>query len=161
MKSPKLLALCGLALGLPALAACSIFNGASRDSDGQITEAGDVDAFQLAVGDCLILADLADTITSVPAKPCSEAHDGEVIKLITVQSISDGVYDEAVVTEEAETGCEAAMGEVVGPNWVETGLSWTYLYPTDESWETGDREIVCMAAVEGLTLTATVAGTGN
>lgn len=158
MKALKLLAV-GLALGLTS---CSLFGGADtdRDSDGQIVESGDVGAFNLKVGDCVVLNDLeGDTVTNVPGVPCSEAHDAEVIDRFDVVDLED--YDVAAVTEQADAGCTSAINRVVGPNWSAIGLVATYLYPVDDGWTRGDRRVTCLAVANGLVLTSSVAGTGN
>lgn len=163
MKTRKTLITLAAACLAVGLSACSLLGGtdADRDSEGQITAPGDVGAFNLNVGDCVVLADIvesSDTISSVPATPCSEAHDAEVTDKFDVTGLDD--YDDAAISEQADAGCEAALIEYVGPNWLDLELDFTYLYPTQESWST-DKEILCFAIAGDLTLTASVKGTGN
>ncbi len=156
-----LAAIAGLAA---ALGGCSLLSSEpGRDADSQITEAGNIGADAFQVGDCMISADLEQTFTEVPAVPCSQAHDAEVISLVTVMSSSE--YDEAAITAEADTACLEDMATYVGANWetVENGnLVVNYFYPTSGSWDAGDRTITCVA-VDGsgeLSLTSSVKGIG-
>jgi hypothetical protein len=161
MKTRQILAALGLVLVAPALSACSLFvpSTANRDSDGNIKDAQEVSAFALQVGDCLVTADLEDIVNKVPAKPCAEPHDAEIIRAVRVADLID--YDEEAVIGQANQSCEAAINDIVGPNWAEAGLDWDYFYPTTESWDDGDREILCLAYTPELSLTAGVADMGR
>ncbi|MDR2974274.1 MAG: septum formation family protein [Propionibacteriaceae bacterium] len=136
---------------------------AGRDAEAQVTEAGDVDAFELQVGDCLLSADLAEEFSEVPAVPCDQPHDTEVMRLFDV---SEPTFDDVAIAEAADEQCASAIESYVGPNWVTIlaeDLTYGYLAPTQESWSSGDREIVCLAqTVSGASsLTSTVKGTGQ
>jgi len=169
MKRRKLLA--GLAVICLAgtLSGCSALSGlfggggdVQRDPDDQITQGGNVDAFSLKVGDCLISSDLENEFTDIPAVPCSEGHDTEVIYIF---DMPDGAYDDDAITEAGNSECAKAITDYVGPNYGSVssdGLDWNYFSPTSDSWDQGDREIDCIAYTMSFEneLTSSVKGMG-
>ena len=66
------------------------FMAADRDSTGAIVSAGNVDAFQMRVGDCFndgsTFGD--DSVDSVPGVPCADPHDNEVYAVFDVTAES-------------------------------------------------------------------------
>jgi len=148
------------------MSGCSLFGGgndAGRGSDSQITSGGNVDAFSIYVGDCLISADLDNEFSEVPAVPCTEAHDSEVIYIF---DMPDGDYDSDAIDSAGDDQCPQAIVNYVGPNYdtvSSEGLDWYYFSPTEESWAQGDREVDCIAYARSDTneLTSSVKGLGN
>lgn len=116
---------------------------ATRDDDtGEITDEGDLSAFSLEVGDCL--NDLTDgVVLDVPAVPCADPHEGEVFALY---DLDEGLYpgEEAIATD-AETQCPERLASYAPAAAEDDNITFFYLYPTAESWATGDREIACVA----------------
>jgi len=167
MKLRGLLAAAASICLLGALGACSALGGgnspAPRDPTAGITNSQNVDAFSLHVGDCLISADLDTTFSNVPGVPCTEAHDSEVIYIFDV---TDATYDEDTINSEADTQCQQAITDYVGPNYASVGsegLDYTWFNPTQDSWNSGDREIDCVAMTNASTndLTSSVKGLGK
>lgn len=114
-----------------------------RDDDGQIVEANEqTDAFALQVGDCLNDATAAGEVTTVPTVPCDEPHDSEVYAAFALGE-SDYLGDEIVV-DKAEALCLPAFEEFVGEPYLESRLDFAYYYPTEASWASGDREVLCV-----------------
>jgi hypothetical protein len=150
---------------LAVLSACSLFSSdeGDRNAEGEITAASEVDAFSLKVGDCFLQADLAESITSVPALPCSELHDAEIIGKFT--SSAPDEFDETSIRKEADDECAAAIETYVGPGWVNAGmnLAWSYFYPDTASWSSGKHTVLCFALTYDMTvsLDASVKGIGN
>ena len=72
----------GVIIGIAVLALVAIVAffllSANRNDAGQITEEGSVSSFDLKAGDCLNGLAESNNITSVPAVPCAQPHDGEV-----------------------------------------------------------------------------------
>jgi hypothetical protein len=127
--------------GIAAALVVSNLDDASRDESGEITEGGDVSAFSLAVGDCL--NDLTETeVTSVAAIPCAEPHESEVYALFDLE---DGAWPgDATIEEQAGTGCAERLQSDYPEVFDDTNVDIFYLQPTEQTWETGDREIVCL-----------------
>jgi hypothetical protein len=167
MNLRKLLVVGAAVCAVGVMSSCSLLGShtpVERDPSGQVTASGNADAFDLHVGDCMISADLQSTFSEVPATPCTDPHDSEVIYIFDMQ---DGVYDDNAITQAAEDQCKQAMISYVGPNYadVATGeLDYTYFTPTQDGWnKQGDREIDCLAyTVSGKNeLTSSVKGLGN
>lgn len=99
--------------------------------------------FELAVGDCF--DDTAELgggeVSDVPVVPCDEPHDNEVFHTFEVP---DGEFpgEEALVALAEET-CVPAFEEWVGIEYASSSLDMFPITPTESSWSTGDREVVC------------------
>ncbi|POH66466.1 hypothetical protein C3B59_08595 [Cryobacterium zongtaii] len=131
---------------------------AARDAETQeISEAGEADVFSLAVGDCFNDQD-ADAVESVTAIPCADAHDYEAYFAFDVSE--DGAFpgDEALA-QIAEERCVTEFATFIGKSYEESTLDFNYLSPSEGSWDSGDREILCLAMAENKT-TGSLAGTG-
>ncbi len=163
MRIKNVVAVAALMCVAGSLSACSLLdNGAGRDADSQITEAGQVDAFSLHIGDCLVSSDLETEFEEVPAVPCTEAHDTEVIYLF---DMPDGAFDDDAISAAADDACATAMDDYVGPNWgdlVDGDLSYSYFTPTEDGWAQGDHEVDCVAQTYSgdLSLTSSLKGLG-
>ena len=48
------------------------------------------------------------------------------------------------VKAQAETECTSEFNTFVGVDYNVSALSYSYYYPTAESWAQGDREIICL-----------------
>lgn len=153
----------GLTFGVLALSGCSAISDlfpkeAARDAATQeISEAGVADVFSLAVGDCFNDQD-ATEIDSVQAIPCSDAHDYEAYLAFDMSSAESYPGDDAI-TQAAEDGCVAEFPNFVGKPYEESTLDYSYLTPTEGSWENGDREILCIVMGSEKT-TGSLAGSG-
>lgn len=147
-----------IALALAAMVAAAALSGCSvldqflpssqpvRDAEtGEVTEEVDnADVFAIRVGDCLNTAALegTDELSDVPIVPCDDPHDDEVYFAFTV---ADGEYDEDAILDEADTTCIAEFGTFIGLAYDASTLEYWPMYPTEGSWGTGDREVLCIA----------------
>lgn len=130
----------GAVLTIAALAACS---GTPVDN--------------LSVGDCFNETAIAQQetsdalISSVPTVDCSEPHDAEVYSVFDVAGITD--YDAAAIDEQAISGCLDGFEPYVGVSYEDAAtLDVYYLQPSPETWELGDREVICsVVSLEGQT----------
>jgi len=113
-----------------------------RDSSGAIVSGGNVDAFNVHVGDCFNdVSSYNDQIASVPGVPCGEPHDNEAF---AVFDVSFETYpDEGDMAELAYGSCMARFEEFVGSDYQSSSLEITTMYPSAESWNQDDREVVC------------------
>lgn len=135
-----------------ALSGCSVLNQflpssqPVRDAEtGEVTEeVENADVFAIRVGDCLNTADLdaTDEISDVPIVPCDQPHDDEVYFAFTL----DGeTYDEDAITAEADSTCIAEFETFIGLAHDSSELEFWPMYPTQGSWDGGDREVLCIA----------------
>ena len=102
---------------------------------------GDPSAFEIEVGDCLNDKDSEGTVTSVPVVPCDEPHDSEAFASILIEG--DDFPGEAAIVAQANKDCAEAFADFVGIDYDLSELAFTYYYPSAQSWEQGDREILC------------------
>jgi hypothetical protein len=123
-----------------------------RDETGAIVGGGTVDAFNVQVGDCFNDAHLFDDesfddelfddeISSVPGVPCSEPHDNEAFAVFDVSI--ENYLDEDAMYELAYDSCMTHFESFVGKDYESSTLEITTMYPTAESWNQNDHEVVC------------------
>lgn len=114
-----------------------------RDDTGQIIEPNEqTDAFAIQVGDCLNDASASGEVTTVPTVPCDAPHDSEVFAAFELGE--SGYPGEDVVVGKAEAACLPAFDEFVGEPYVESRFDFAFYYPTEASWASGDREVLCI-----------------
>jgi hypothetical protein len=115
---------------------------ADRDSSGAIVGEGTIDAFNMRVGDCFDDSSVVgDEVTNLPGVPCSQPHDYETYAVFDV-SMSSYTSDESMSAVAYES-CLERFYSFVGTDYDSSVLEITTLYPTLESWQQDDREIVC------------------
>ena len=116
--------------------------GADRDNTGAIVDGGNVDAFQVRVGDCFNdTSSSNDEIHSVPGVPCSEPHDNEAYAVVdlTIDSYPEGDG----MAQLAYDSCMERFDTFVGKDYESSSLEIFTMYPSTESWKQDDREVVC------------------
>jgi hypothetical protein len=128
------------------------------DESGEVTQAGDVDVFELSVGDCLEEGP-EGSVTDVQVVPCSEEHDQEVYAEF---SLPDGEWAGQEETEVAvEEGCYDRFADFVGVAYEESELDFAYVMPTEESWADGDRVVHCTVFDPAGPVTGSLADAGR
>ena len=113
-----------------------------RDGSGAIVGEGNVDPFQVRVGDCFDdTGSIDDGVNSLPGVPCSEPHDNETYALLDVSIAS---YPQGNgMAELAHESCLAHFDTFVGRDYQTSSLDIMTLYPSLESWAQDDREVIC------------------
>ncbi len=147
-----------------ALLSAGCAEEATRDAEGEIVEEGEMDVFSFAVGDCfsspeLGTADEPTEVGGVTAVPCSEPHQNEVYHLFDVE---DGDFPgNEPIQDEAREGCLAEFEGYVDATFEESALDIGALWPTEGTWDDGDREVVCYVfALDGDDLEGSMEGSG-
>lgn len=134
---------------------------ADRDEDGNVTSAGEVFPEDLRTGDCIddrFEGDAETADLTVTVVPCDEPHPSE---LYHTEQLDDGPYPgESEIFARAEESCDEAFEPWVGVPYVESELEGFYYYPTEESWDYGDRAISCIVIAPG-DVTGTLEGSGR
>ena len=98
--------------------------------------------FQLDVGTCFDDPGFdAKEVTSVPLVDCEEPHDNEVYFLFNVTNTVFPGDDS--LSETAADGCFNEFESFVGLEYSQSILDFSWFAPTAESWEEGDREVIC------------------
>jgi hypothetical protein len=119
----------------------------------------DTDVFAIALGDCLneMSSNADDQVSEVPQIDCAEPHDYEVYHVEDIPE--SGAYPgETSVQESADSMCLEAFDGFVGMPYAESGIDYTPLYPTEEGWGMGDREVLCLAYDLSGQVTGSLAG---
>jgi len=140
------LALAGVALAALTLSGCSALGDITDAFKDDTVVEGDGDAqdiFTIKVGDCINDSAAGESVTTVPTVDCAEPHDSEAYKSIVLDE-GDFPGDTEIQTQ-ADDGCAAAFEDFIGVSYDESIVNLNYYYPTAETWETGDREILCLA----------------
>ena len=114
---------------------------ADRDDTGAIVGEGNVDAFQVRVGDCFDDGSSLDEISSLPGVPCADPHDNEAYAVFDV-TIESYPGNEAM-GELANDSCMERFETFVGLDYDSSSLDIFTMYPSTESWAQNDREVVC------------------
>ena len=101
--------------------------------------AGEV--FTLEVGTCFDHSDETE-VSSVPEVDCSEPHDNEVFAVFDYTA-SDTFPGSSAMNDAAQELCIAEFEAYVGRSYQESTLGVFPITPTEGSWDSGDREIIC------------------
>lgn len=109
------------------------------DGDGEDGPA----ALRLRPGDCF--DDPADgALTQADLVACDQPHDNEVFATIDHPAAAgEGFPGRDAVVAYAEQECVAPFAEYVGRDYDTSRYSLFPVVPSAESWERGDRQIVC------------------
>lgn len=128
--------LSGAAAGLFLLAAA----GAACSSDESVENA--------EVGECIeSLDDLTGgDVTEIPETECTEDHEAEIIFLYEHEGDDDDYPGAEELAAEANEECQGDVFEdYTGTPYEDSAILVNSLYPSEESWENGDRESICIA----------------
>ena len=117
-----------------SLACAAVLAGCSGEQSVQALQVGD------CFDDTTELVELGE-VRRVPPVPCEEPHDNEVFH---VADYSGDTYSAAQIGDFAADVCFAAFEPYVGRSYESSVLDIRWLEPSEESWDQGDREIVCV-----------------
>lgn len=128
-----LAALATLGLAALALTGCSLISSALNGGESGV--------FTLKVGDCLNDGETADEVSTVPVVPCDKPHDSELYASATMD---DDEYPGVDATVEfADEVCLDQFEDFVGISYDESIYGYGIIYPSEDSWAGGDREVLC------------------
>lgn len=117
---------------------------ADRDGSGEIVAAGDLDVMTVQVGDCFDDPEAAGLVFSLDAIPCSQPHDNEVFAVESVAGVWTDYPGQGAVDDYAYERCSGSLfDDFVGTAYLDSVLDVFTLTPTPDSWDQGDREVVC------------------
>jgi Domain of unknown function (DUF4190)/Septum formation len=150
------LAIAGLVLGglwiiaYAGIIVAVVLSQAKRDDKGTINAGGDVSATALQVGDCVNNLKDSNNLLSLPAVPCSQAHEGEVF---AVYDLPSGPYPPelssgAGVPDSIQQSCSEKFG-TYAPDASTGNVGLFVLYPLPANWAKGDHSVNCIATVQG------------
>ena len=136
------LAVLSITLAGVGLTGCSLLGTitgeAAPNEDGSST----TDVFTIMVGDCLNNGGTTGEVSDVAVIDCQTAHDSEAF---TSVMMADGDFPgETAVAAQAVSECTSAFTNFVGLDYESSSLDFSYYHPTEESWASNDREILCV-----------------
>jgi Septum formation/Domain of unknown function (DUF4190) len=136
----------------------AVTTGADRNANGQITTGGNVSLSDLQPGDCVNGVKENQQVTSLPAVPCSQAHEAEVYGVFELARTDFPGQDE--IDQRSEEGCGQRFTEYIGnsPNVTSETYDQFFFGPNAQTWAKGDREVICMAVSHGGAKTGSIKG---
>ena len=125
----------------------SIFVATQLLGGGRSEQAGDVDSprdiadVDLAVGNCLESLDYT-TNGELHQVPCADTHGVEVV---ADDIIADADFaGEDAYSSQGDEFCSSAVGDVLPGGFDTANMSFSSLYPSQATWDAGDRKIACL-----------------
>lgn len=114
----------------------------------------------LDVGTCFDDPETFEQVEDVPVVDCDVAHDNEVI---ANADLTGSEYPgQEQVENRATQICYDNFADYVGISYEESIYDIGWLFPTEETWAVGDREVICFAYdVELNKITGSVNGIGR
>lgn len=105
---------------------------------------GTTSVFEIEEGDCFDDVTDFSEVSRLPVVDCDEPHDNEVYAVVDylVTTAYPGVD---TLRDFAEEECLPRFEEFIGFDYFESELDFSAFWPSEESWETGDREVICFA----------------
>lgn len=85
----------------------------------------------------------AGEVDDVPIKDCEEEHDNEVYAVVETRLDDDGYPGNQELQDEAVDVCFEEFEDYVDRDYQTSELDYGAFWPSQGSWENGDREIVC------------------
>jgi hypothetical protein len=119
-----------------------------------------------AAGECLKGTFTGNSIdlSAIRTTECAEPHRGEVVGVHALAEPASAAAFPGIPAIEttASDRCPPLFADYVGIGFDESRLEMFYLYPSEETWGRGDRQIACIVTASGgEALTGTVAGTAQ
>lgn len=109
-----------------------------------VSDDGSVRATDIKTGDCIAEspADGAD-VARLPKVSCDKPHEGEVYAVIRVSG--DSFPGQSAIRDEYEERCLSALESYAPDAANDPRVRNFLLYPSQETWDRGDRDVVCIA----------------
>ena len=115
----------------------------TRNDQGTIIESGELGVFSFQAGDCISNLDMdAMNIEKATGVPCAQKHQAEVFAETYFADNSE--TRPAEFNDKGNLYCDSQFATFVGRNYEDSTLDYIMLYPLDQGWKDGDREITCI-----------------
>lgn len=96
-------------------------------------------AFDLETGQCLNEPD-SEEVVNVEVVDCEEVHDLEVYH---IADLVDQDFVESEIDSDSFEICLDRFDSFIGTAYLDSEFEIYYLIPSEDSWQDGDREVVC------------------
>jgi len=116
-------------------------------------------ASELTVGDCFDEpANKAATVEDVQHRPCTDAHDAEVVFVGNYTPKSDTFPTDDAFRTFFQSACTAAFSSYTGIDFMtDQTYDMSAFTPTSDGWSKGDNKVICYAVrLDGTKLSATI-----
>ncbi len=124
-----------------------------------LSACGDSEVFDIPVGACFDSSSLeGDQVATIEILDCAEEHDVEAYASLELSGEAYPGQDE--ILAQADEFCLAEFDSFIGTAYQDSVLDFSFLYPTEESWGEGDREVLCLA-ISPEPVTGTLEGTAR
>ena len=118
---------------------------------GAVAGSGVVSTFFIPIGTCFDTDDIFVEEVATPLDSCDSPHTLEVY---AQYEFPDVFYPgESAVISAGDERCAALLAALTSED-----VTWSYLYPTQGTWDTGDRVVTCIAEFEPGTTGSIVEG---
>ena len=108
-----------------------------------VASACSADVLKLDVGTCFDDPDTFEQVEDVPVVNCEDPHDNEVFA--NVDLTGDDYPGQDQVENRATQICYDRFSDYVGISYEASMYDIGWLFPTQETWAAGDREVICFA----------------
>ncbi len=98
---------------------------------------------KLDVGTCFDDPETFDQVEDVPVVDCDDPHDNEVIA--NHDLMGDDYPGQEQVENRATQICYDRFSDYLGISYEASMYEIGWLFPTQETWAAGDREVICFA----------------
>jgi hypothetical protein len=122
---------------------CAVISVDGSDLIGSMQGMGLVHFQALTEGCYDLPEDSAGGFYGMHPRDCDAAHEVEVFATAVETSGPDAVFDDAALVEFGDATCQAGFEELLGADPADPELTWSYFYPSQESWADGDRSFTC------------------
>lgn len=102
-------------------------------------------ATDLKVGDCITDVPTSSRVLTLPTVDCNQPHGGEVYAVLTMP---DGKYPGTSVIDEWQNKCPEELQSFSPDAMTDDSVGVFVLYPTQETWDQGDRSVQCIATLD-------------
>ena len=108
------------------------------------------------MGECIAVSSNPDSSVSVP---CSQPHRYEVFE--EAEWVLSDNYPSFVDRNAGTAVCDQAFSDFVGASYWSSSYDMSEVFPTETSWETGNRRVLCVIhATDMSNLVGSARGTG-
>lgn len=101
----------------------------------------------------------SDLINNVTRVPCEDPHDLEAYYTFDIDL--DEMPDSEKMADLADTGCVSQWEAFVGTPYDDSDLYLYNIFPSEESWPEGDREVLCLLYEPDVKLTGSMKGSNR
>ncbi len=138
---------------LALLVSTAVLVGTGCSTVGDIDRVG-LSGDELQIGDCLNAPPAGD-VGYVYLSRCDEPHDAEVFAVVALEPINQPFPGDVALQARASSACLELLAGYATPS---PDLGFTFLLPTDSSWDIGIRTAPCLAIdLRGRVLESTIA----